>query len=35
METELRQPLNWREFGLINVEAVRQYEDNWDLLKTR
>ncbi len=34
METELRQPPNWRKFGLIDVEAVEQYEDNWDLLKT-
>lgn len=34
MKTELRQPPNWREFGLIDVEAAKQYEDNWDLLKT-
>ena len=31
METELRQPPNWRDFGVIDVEAVEQYEDNWDL----
>ena len=34
MEAELRQPPNWRKFGFIDVEAVEQYEDNWDLLKT-
>ena len=32
--TELRQPPNWRKFGFIDIEAVEQYEDNWDLLKT-
>src|SRR5271166_713353 len=25
METELRQPPNWRNFGFIDVEAVEQY----------
>ncbi len=34
METELRQPPNWGDFGFIDVEAVEQYEDNWDLLKS-
>ena len=34
MEAELRQPPDWRKFGLIDIEAVEQYEDNWDLLKT-
>ncbi len=34
METEFRQPPNWRKFGLIDIAAVEQYEDNWDLLKT-
>ncbi len=34
MKSELRQPPNWREFSLIDVEAAKQYEDNWDLLKT-
>ena len=34
METELRQPPNWGEFGFIDVEAVEQYEDNWELLKS-
>jgi hypothetical protein len=33
METRFRQPPNWGEFGFIDVEAVEQYEDNWDLLK--
>ncbi len=33
MVTELRQPPNWRDFGLIDVEAVESYEDNWHLLK--
>ena len=33
METEFRQPANWRKFGFIDVEAVEQYEDNWDLLR--
>ncbi len=34
MVTELRQPPNWRDFGLIDVEVVEEYEDNWILLKT-
>ncbi len=34
METNFRQPPDWRKFGFIDVEAVEQYEDNWDLLKT-
>ena len=34
VETELRQPPNWRKFGFIDIEAVEQYEDNWDILKT-
>jgi hypothetical protein len=34
VESGLRQPPNWRDFGSIDVEAVEQYEDNWDLLKT-
>jgi hypothetical protein len=34
METRFRQLPNWREFGFIDVEAVEQYEDNWDLLRT-
>ena len=34
LETALRQPPNWGHFGFIDVEAVEQYEDNWDLLKT-
>jgi len=33
METELRQPPDWLDFGFIDVEAVERYEDNWDLLK--
>ena len=34
LEANLRQPPNWQEFGLIDIEAVEKYEDNWDLLKT-
>ncbi len=34
MESSFRQPLDWREFGFVDVEAVEKYEDNWDLLKT-
>ena len=34
VESELRQPPNWRKFGFIDVAAVEQYEDNWDLLRT-
>ena len=34
MADELRQPPDWRDFEFIDVEAVEQYEDNWDLLKT-
>jgi hypothetical protein len=33
METELRQPPDWLDFGFIDLEAVERYEDNWDLLK--
>ncbi len=35
IETRFRQPADWRKFGFIDVEAVQQYENNWDLLKTR
>ena len=35
METRCRQPPDWRGFGFIDVEAVEQYEGNWDLLKTQ
>ena len=34
VESGLRQPPNWRDFGLIDVEVVEQFEDNWDLLTT-
>jgi hypothetical protein len=34
VESGLRQPPNWRDFGFIDVEVVEQFEDNWDLLKT-
>ncbi len=34
LEANLRQPPHWQEFGLIDIEAVREYEDNWDLLKS-
>jgi hypothetical protein len=34
LESGLRQPPNWRDFGFIDVEAVAPFEDNWDLLKT-
>jgi hypothetical protein len=34
METARRQPPHWGDFGFIDVEAVEQYEDNWDLLNT-
>lgn len=33
-ESAIRQPSNWGDFGFIDVEAVEQYEDNWDILKT-
>lgn len=33
METMVRQPPNWSKFGLFDVAAAGQYEDNWDLLK--
>jgi hypothetical protein len=28
-----RQPENWVAFGFIDVEAMKIYEDNWDVLK--
>src|SRR5271166_2328051 len=34
MVNELRQPPNWGDFGLIDVEVLEEYEDNWLLLKT-
>ena len=34
MATRFRQRQSWAEFGFIDVEAVEQYEDNWDLLNT-
>ena len=33
LRTALRQPPDWRDFALIDLESVEQYEDNWDLLK--
>ncbi len=35
METRFRQPTGWSKFGFIDVEVVKPYENNWDLLKTR
>ncbi len=35
MVRRFRQPPDWRKFGFVDVEAVEQYENNWDLLKTR
>ncbi len=34
MVTRFRQPQNWGEYGFIDVEALEEYEDNWDLLRT-
>jgi len=34
IETSFRQRQNWGEFGFIDVEALEQYENNWDTLKT-
>ena len=34
MESAIRQPPNWRKFGFIDVEAVEQYEDNWDIMNS-
>ena len=34
IETKLRQPTDWRKFGFLDVEAVKQFENNWDILKT-
>ncbi len=34
IKTALRQPPDWRYFGFIDIDAVEQYEDNWDILKT-
>ena len=34
MKIVLRQPPDWRYFGFIDIEAVEQYEDKWDILKT-
>ena len=34
MVTRFRQRQSWVEFGLIDVESVEQYANNWDLLKT-
>ncbi len=33
LQINLRQPHNWSSFGFIDLEAVEQYEDNWDLLR--
>jgi hypothetical protein len=34
VESGLRQPPDWRDFALIDVEVVEPFEDNWDLLKS-
>jgi hypothetical protein len=30
----LHQPSNWNKFGLIYIESLEKYENNWDSLKT-
>ena len=32
IKTALRQPPDGRYFGFVDIDAVEQYEDNWDLL---
>ncbi len=34
LEASLRQPPHWQEFASIDIEAVKEYEDNWEILKT-
>ena len=31
--SQFRQPPTSKPFGLIDVEAVKKYEDNWDILR--
>jgi hypothetical protein len=33
LASQFRQPPTWKTFGLIDVKAVEQYEDNWDTLR--
>ena len=32
LAAQFRQPPTWKAFGFIDVNAVEQYEDNWDIL---
>ena len=34
VESGLRQPPDWRDFALIDVDVVEPFENNWDLLKS-
>jgi hypothetical protein len=29
---QFRQPQDWQKFGVIDIESVGKYEDNWDIL---
>jgi hypothetical protein len=31
--SQLRQPLNWNRFGLIDLESIVKYEGNWYVLE--
>ncbi len=33
LASQVRQPPTSKAFGLIDVESVAKYEDNWDILK--
>ncbi len=33
LASEIRRPPTWKIFGLIDVQSVEKYEDNWDILR--
>lgn len=33
LASQVRRPPTWKKFGLIDVQAIEKYEDNWDILR--
>jgi hypothetical protein len=33
LASQVRRPPTWKIFGLIDVQSVEKYEDNWDMLR--
>jgi hypothetical protein len=33
LTADFRQPPDWKEFGLLDIEALEKYENNWNILR--